>query len=114
VSPLLLLALVRQESFYDAQAGSTAGALGLTQVIPSTGAAIATSLGVQAFAATDLYRPTLSLRFGAKYLSDQLGNFGGDAYRALAAYNGGPGTATSAAKSAGSPNRLVGAKRPVD
>ena len=43
----------------------------------------------------------LSLRFGAKYLSDQLGNFGGDAYRALAAYNGGPGTATSAAKSAG-------------
>ncbi|TAK64033.1 MAG: lytic transglycosylase domain-containing protein, partial [Dehalococcoidia bacterium] len=35
------------------------------------------------------------------YLSDQLKQFGGDPYRALAAYNGGPGTASNAAKSAG-------------
>ncbi len=101
LSPLLLLSLVRQESFYDPQAGSSAGALGLTQVMPSTGDAIATDLGVEAFTATDLYRPKVSLRFGASYLSDQLKQFDGDPYRALAAYNGGPGTAASAAKSAG-------------
>jgi soluble lytic murein transglycosylase len=101
ISPLLLLALVRQESFYDAEAGSTAGALGLTQVIPSTGEAIANDLGVTAFAASDLYRPKLSLRFGASYLADQLKQFDDDPYRALAAYNGGPGTASNAAKSAG-------------
>ncbi len=101
VSPLLLLSLVRQESFYDPRAGSPAGALGLTQVIPSTGDAIATTLGVPDFSASDLYRPKLSLRFGASYLSDQLRNFDDDAYRALAAYNGGPGAASSAAKSAG-------------
>jgi soluble lytic murein transglycosylase len=106
VSPLLLLALVRQESFYDPQAGSPAGALGLTQVIPSTGGAIATALGVEPFTATDLYRPKISLRFGASYLSDQMGSFDGDVYRALAAYNGGPGAAAIAATSAGNDEDL--------
>lgn len=101
VSPLLLLALVRQESFYDPQAGSTAGALGLTQVIPSTGESIANTLGMSAFSAGDLYRPKLSLQFGATYLADQLRQFDGDPYRALAAYNGGPGAASAAAKLAG-------------
>ncbi len=101
ISPLLLLALVRQESFYDADAGSSAGALGLTQVIPSTGEAIANDLGVAAFTASDLYRPKLSLRFGASYLSGQLREFDNDPYRALAAYNGGPGTASNAVTSAG-------------
>jgi soluble lytic murein transglycosylase len=101
LSPTLLLALVRQESFYDPDAGSTAGALGLTQVVPSTGEAIAGDLGTTGFAASDLFRPKVSLRFGASYLADQLKAFDGDVYRALAAYNGGPGSAQSAAKSAG-------------
>jgi soluble lytic murein transglycosylase len=101
VSPLLLLALVRQESFYDPDAGSPAGALGLTQVIPATGEAIATTLGVESFRASDLYRPRTSLRFGASYLAGQLRVFDGNAYHALAAYNGGPGTASNALKSAG-------------
>jgi soluble lytic murein transglycosylase len=98
--PLLLLALVRQESFYDPQAGSPAGALGLTQVIEPTGRAIAGQLGVTAFSASDLYRPKVSLRFGASYLADQLAAFDGNAYHALAAYNGGPGAASAALASA--------------
>ncbi|MDP9235845.1 MAG: transglycosylase SLT domain-containing protein [Chloroflexota bacterium] len=101
VSSTLLLALVRQESYYDPDAGSDAGALGLTQVVPSTGEAIANDLGVAAFSPNDLYRPKLSLNFGASYLADQLKQFDGDPYHALAAYNGGPGTASSAIKSAG-------------
>jgi soluble lytic murein transglycosylase len=101
VSPALLLALVRQESYYDPDAGSGAGALGLTQVVPATGQAIATALGVDAFTPGDLYRPKLSLDFGASYLADQLATFDGDPYHALAAYNGGPGTASNAIKSAG-------------
>lgn len=101
ISPLLLIALVRQESFYDGDAGSSAGALGLTQVIPQTGASIARSLGRPDFAADDLYRPKVSLEFGAHYLAEQFEAFRGDAYRALAAYNGGPGTATGAADEAG-------------
>jgi len=101
VSPTLLLALVRQESYYDPDAGSGAGALGLTQVIPATGQAIATTLGAESFQASDLYRPKISMNFGASYLSDQLSAFDGDPYHALAAYNGGPGTAANAIKAAG-------------
>ncbi len=106
ISPLLLLALVRQESFFDAEAGSGAGALGLTQVVPATGQQIATTLGIAGFAPSDLYRPKISLQFGASYISTQLASFGGDAYRALAAYNAGPGAASSAADVSGGDHDL--------
>ncbi|MBF6600764.1 MAG: transglycosylase SLT domain-containing protein [Dehalococcoidia bacterium] len=96
VSPMLLLALVRQESYYNPDAGSSAGALGLTQVVPSTGASIAKSLGRASFTATDLFRPNVNLLFGADYLASQLADFKSDPYRALAAYNGGPGVASDA------------------
>jgi len=93
-SPFLLLALVRQESFYDARAVSPANASGLTQVIPETAAAIAEALGEKDFRISDLLRPKVSLRFGAHYLRSQLDLLGGDIPAALAAYNGGPGNAT--------------------
>ena len=89
IPPLLLLALVRQESAFDPEAGSTAGALGLTQVIPATGAQIAASLGVE-WDVTTLLEPATSLRFGAHYLAAQLAGFEGDLLAALGAYNGGP------------------------
>ncbi|MBI2767287.1 MAG: transglycosylase SLT domain-containing protein [Chloroflexi bacterium] len=91
LDPLFLAALIRQESYWDAAAGSPAGALGLTQVIPETGSAIAQSLGID-FAAEDLFRPAVSIRFGANYLAGQLRR-SGNAYLALAAYNAGPGNA---------------------
>jgi soluble lytic murein transglycosylase len=91
--PLLLLALVRQESFFRPDAESSAGALGLTQVIPSTADEIAGQLGEADFTYADLFRPNVSLRFGAHYLGSQLELFGGDIPAALAAYNGGPGNA---------------------
>lgn len=101
IDPLLLLALVRQESFYDPLAGSPAGALGLTQVIEPTGEALAEALGIAGFTMSDLYRPALSLRFGARYLADQLAAFHGNIYHAIAAYNGGPGAAADAMETAG-------------
>ncbi len=89
--PLLLLALVRQESFFQPDAESSAGALGLTQVIPSTADEIADQLDEAGFTYSDLLRPNVSLRFGAHYLGAQLKLFQGDITAALAAYNGGPG-----------------------
>jgi soluble lytic murein transglycosylase len=100
VDPLFLAALVRQESFWDPSAGSSAGALGLTQVILSTGESIATVLGVRGFTADDLLRPSVSLRFGAYYIGGQLRRYG-NAYLALAAYNAGPGNASRWAERAG-------------
>jgi soluble lytic murein transglycosylase len=93
---LLLYALIRQESLYDPDAGSVAGALGLTQVIPPTGEAIASALGVEGFEPGDLFRPAVSLRFGANYLASQTGAFEGTVHHALAAYNGGPGASDDA------------------
>jgi soluble lytic murein transglycosylase len=88
-----MLALMRQESWFDPLAGSGAGATGLTQVIPSTGQEIATDLGTSDFANEDLLRPVVSIRFGAHYLEKQLAAFDGNLYYALAAYNAGPGAA---------------------
>ncbi len=99
IDPLFFAALIRQESFWDADAGSHAGALGLTQVIPPTGEAIAQSLGVD-FVPSDLFRPAVSLKFGANYISGQLRAFG-NPYHALAAYNAGPGNAQRWAALAG-------------
>ncbi len=89
--PLFLLALVRQESFFDPDAESSAGALGLTQVIPTTADEIAGQLDATDFTRADLLRPNVSLRFGSHYLGSQLELFEGDLPAALAAYNGGPG-----------------------
>ena len=93
VSPLLMLALIRQESYFDASATSFAGALGLMQVIPPTGEGIAADLGITDFKESDLLIPEVSTRFGAHYLAGQLEGFGGNIGAALAAYNGGPGNA---------------------
>ncbi len=100
-SPLLLLSLVRQESLYDAGAVSPAQALGLTQVIPGTAAEIAGQLGQSDFHNSDLFRPSLSLRFGAHYLASQLQTFDGALPAALAAYNAGAGNSARWWHSAG-------------
>ena len=100
-SPLLLAALIRQESFFNPRAGSSAGALGLTQVIPSTAQEIAADLGLEGeFSDQDLFRPAISILFGAHYLSEQLDAFDGQLAPALAAYNGGPGNASRWLKAA--------------
>lgn len=91
LDPLLLLALIRQESNYDPFAISIASARGLTQVVPSTGEGIATALGWSAFTTDDLYRPMIAVEFGAWYLANQLSRFDGDPFQALAAYNAGAG-----------------------
>ena len=82
LDPALLAGLVRQESNFDPNAGSPAGAQGLTQLMPATAA----SLGV-----TNVHDPAQALEGGAKYLAQQLKTFGGDVTLALAAYNAGPG-----------------------
>lgn len=93
VDPALAYALMKQESLFNPQATSGADARGLTQVMPSTGAEIAAGLGVDGFVVGDLYRPTISIRFGSYYLAKQLAALGQNPVFALAAYNGGAGSA---------------------
>ena len=93
LSPLLLLAVIRQESFFDPLAASPAGALGLTQVMPPTAEEIARGLNIEGFSTSDLLRPEVSIRFGAYYLGRQLDISADNPYFALAAYNAGPDSA---------------------
>jgi soluble lytic murein transglycosylase len=91
LDPLLMFALIRQESLFEGIAVSSAFANGLMQIIPSTGREIAAALDWPNYATRDLYRPYVSITFGTYYLARQRDYFDGDLYAALAAYNGGAG-----------------------
>ena len=100
--PLFVLSVVRQESLFEGYATSYAEARGLMQVIPSTGAQLAEQLGwPPGYTDHDLYRPAVSVRFGTAYLAEQRDRFDGDLVAALAAYNGGPGSAMAWREQAG-------------
>lgn len=92
--PLVLFSVVRQESAFEGFVRSSAGARGLMQIIPATGDEIAQALGwPPGYTSNDLYRPQVSIEFGAYYLAKWRDYFDGDLMAALAAYNGGPGNA---------------------
>lgn len=94
LDPLLIFSVARQESLFEGFVRSSAGARGLMQIIPATGAGISSQLGWPIeYTSDDLYRPDVSVRFGTHYLSNNLAYLEGDLYAALAAYNGGPGNA---------------------
>ena len=107
LGPLLLLSLIRQESLFDRYARSTADARGLTQVMPSTGAEIAKSAGRGSFSADELFDPSTSVGFGARYLRGQITGFQGDVFRAVAAYNAGGGAAGKWARGVDDPDVYV-------
>ncbi|MEW6083768.1 MAG: tetratricopeptide repeat protein [Chloroflexota bacterium] len=94
LDPLFMFSVIRQESLFEGFVKSTAGAHGLMQVIAPTGAQIAGELGwPPGYEEADLYRPIVSVRYGAYYMDKNRDQLGGSIYAALAAYNGGPGNA---------------------
>ena len=93
IDPLLLYAVVRQESLFEGSVTSSAAAQGLMQIIPSTGEWIAGKLNWPNYQNSDLYRPFINVEFGAYYLDYQRNYLGGDMLAVLAAYNAGPGNA---------------------
>ena len=92
--PLFVYSVIRQESLFEGFVSSVADARGLMQIIPPTGAQIATELGKPLdYTEDDLDRPYVSILFGTHYLAKNRTLFNGDIYATLAAYNGGPGNA---------------------
>lgn len=90
LDPALLSAVILEESRFNPQALSVAGARGLMQILPRTGQQIARQLRLQPFSERLLFEPEMNLRLGSWYLSHLLQEFGGKEVLALAAYNAGP------------------------
>jgi len=88
LDPYLVLALARQESLFDPNATSVSNARGLMQLIPSTAHKIASEHGMDG-EAIRLYDPSINVELGTAYLKNLLEMFGGNAFRAVAAYNAG-------------------------
>jgi len=80
---------LRQESLYRRDAKSTAGALGLMQLIPSTARIIARQLKRAKPSDEDLYKPEINIPLGAVHLRQMIDSFKGHSVLALASYNGG-------------------------
>jgi membrane-bound lytic murein transglycosylase B len=79
----LILAIIKQESDFDANSTSSSGAAGLMQIMPQNFAHV----GI-----TDEYDVDQNINGGTKMLKEYLNQYGGNTELALMAYNGGPGT----------------------
>ncbi|QQS45600.1 MAG: transglycosylase SLT domain-containing protein [Acidobacteriota bacterium] len=89
VDPYLIAGIIRQETIFDPQARSRANALGLMQLLPSTGRAVAKRSSIGGISSADLYNPVLNIQLGTAYVKQLMDRFGRFEYVA-AAYNGGP------------------------
>lgn len=93
LDPDIFLAQVQQESGFNPNAVSGAGAQGLTQIMPNTAAQ--PGFGVTPFQG-DVFDPEANLDFGARYMKAMVDRYDGDYSKGLAAYNAGAGTVDKA------------------
>ena len=105
----LVHALVRQESRYDVEAVSSAGARGLMQLMPGTAKEVAQKAGLSHQTAWLTQKPAHNVALGTRYLQKLLNKYNGNYAMALAAYNAGPSRVDRWAKEFGDPrNPKVG------
>ena len=87
LNPLLVTSLIRQESRFEPEIRSSAGALGLMQVIPTTGKSVAQQLGLSNYSLTN---PEDSVKIGTFYLDYTHKKYNNNSMLAVASYNAGP------------------------
>ena len=87
LDPWLVLALARQESLFNPHATSVSDARGLMQLLPTTADRIARQIGEES--SPNLFDPHMNVKLGTAYLKNLFDMFGGDQFKAVAAYNGG-------------------------
>jgi soluble lytic murein transglycosylase len=88
LDPYLVASLIRQESEFNPNAVSRANAVGLMQLLPKTGKAVAREVKLKRYNPSQLYTPAVNLQLGTRYFRGMVDKFGGFEY-ALAAYNAG-------------------------
>lgn len=90
LDPYLVAGLIRQESMFTSDIKSPAGAIGLMQIMPNTGRALARNVGISNFALGLLEQPEINVHLGVAYMADLLDQYRGRLASVLAAYNAGP------------------------
>ena len=90
LDPTLVAAVIYAESRFDPNVRSSAGAVGLMQLLPETGEFIARSTGGTGFVEADLRDPDINVRYGTWLLDHLRARYDGDVETALAAYHAGP------------------------
>lgn len=90
VDPYLVAAIIREESLYDAQALSSAGAIGLMQLMPATAQTLTNGSGNLNGMREQLFDSQTNIRLGSIYLGNLVKRFSGNVIHAVAAYNAGP------------------------
>jgi peptidoglycan lytic transglycosylase len=89
LDPFLVAGLIRQESMFTASARSAAGAIGLMQVLPSTGRLLSDSGQINDFSASMLRQPEINIHLGTAFLKDLVDTYDVGLPAVLAAYNAG-------------------------
>lgn len=92
LDPNLVCAVIYTESRFNFDSVSGAGATGLMQIMPATGAGIAKRLGEPM---GNLLDPDTNIKYGTTYLREQLDTYNNDLDLVLAAYNAGGGRAVA-------------------
>lgn len=90
LDPFLVAGLIRQESMFMSDVVSRAGAVGLMQIMPSTGKGVAKQIGMKGFQTSWLRDPKMNIRIGTAYLAQLVKRYGNDWHKILANYNAGP------------------------
>jgi soluble lytic murein transglycosylase len=102
----LTLAIIRQESQFEPEVVSSAGARGLMQLMPATARGVAkaeNTLGGHTDA--KLFEPAYNIRLGRSYLASLVDDFGGSYVLAIAGYNAGPGRSREWMRNFGDPRQ---------
>jgi soluble lytic murein transglycosylase len=88
LDPALVAAVIYAETKFEPST-SSAGAVGLMQILPQTAEFLAHKSGATTFTTADLSRPQVNIAYGSYYLRYLLDEYHGSQVLALAAYNGG-------------------------
>ncbi len=90
IEPALTLAIIRQESQFDPTAKSSAGAMGMMQLLPSTAKQVAKRADIS-FSKSLLNEPATNILLGSRYLGQRIDAFDGSYILGIASYNAGIG-----------------------
>lgn len=90
VDPMLVHALIKQESRYQREIVSKVGAIGLMQLMPYTARSLARELNMKSPTVEDLMQPEINIKLGVRYMEQVFRTFDNNMIFAVASYNAGP------------------------